>query len=110
MLLCDMKRTTYTTKAVAVLALERRDHLGRLATFARPGGFLCFGGLFGFGRLLGGSGLLGRLGLAGCALGRLCANLCLPVGLRLRRLRLGLGRLAEPLDALPDARWRRWRS
>jgi hypothetical protein len=41
------------------------------------------------------------------ALGRLCTTLGLLPRFRLRGLCLGLRRLPEALDALPDAGWRR---
>src|SRR6185312_9121675 len=81
----------------AVLPLEHRDHLRRLATLAWPGSFRLrpFPGL---GRVL----RLGWLRLCGRALGRLCGTLSLLCGFALW-LRFRLGRISEPLDAVPDA-------
>src|SRR5580704_6817480 len=83
-------------KSGAVLPLEHRYYLGRLAALSRPGGFLRFRGLLALGRFFGSSSLLGRLGFRGRALGGRCATFGLAFLLRLRGL-------AESLDALPDA-------
>ena len=58
----------------AILPLEHRHHLRRLAARARPGTLLGLGGLLGFGRLLSRSRLPGRSTLSGRTLGPRAAN------------------------------------
>src|ERR1039457_2481985 len=85
------------------LPLEHLDNLGRLAAPTHACGFRRGRGLFALGRFLGGGRLLGRLALHRRALGGLCASFRLACGLRLRGRHLGLGSLAQALDACPDA-------
>src|SRR5450759_3516534 len=88
----------------AVLPLEHRDNLGRLAAFTNgaSGFFLAFG------RVFPGSGLLRQLTFGGGALGRPCATFGLTFRFRLDGLfRLRLFGCAEGLDALPNRVFRR---
>jgi hypothetical protein len=78
--------------------------MGRLAARPRCSDLGHMGRLLGPECFLRWGGLLAGLTLGGRAFGRPCATLSQPFGFRLRELfRLGLGRRAKSLNALPDA-------